>query len=261
MRIGFHSYKGGTGRTRIMVAAGALLAMKGYRVALLDFDLDASGLVTIFNGDTTAISKNELLNFLNDGAASYHRVPDAMLDITNEFLGARFDLPDDDENVLLKYLPTITDPELSDGLVLDNLATKVDELLEEVLEASCDIVLVDVKPGFSPSFKALVPCLDHLVFVSRIDQENIVGLQRLASKVKNTRRIKTVHLVANMVPAHDLTEQHFNKLEAAVAPAGSVRIGYHPELTFDYDLKNLGAPDSPIAAGVGKLVKMLLRDE
>ncbi len=44
MLIGFHSYKGGVGRTKIMVGVGASLALSGRRVGMLDFDLDASGL-------------------------------------------------------------------------------------------------------------------------------------------------------------------------------------------------------------------------
>lgn len=48
--IAFHSYKGGTGKTTITANLAALLAKKGYRVLLADFDVYAPSMKTYFGG-------------------------------------------------------------------------------------------------------------------------------------------------------------------------------------------------------------------
>ena len=42
--VTFYSYKGGVGRTMAMANVAALLARKGRKVVMLDFDLEAPGL-------------------------------------------------------------------------------------------------------------------------------------------------------------------------------------------------------------------------
>lgn len=42
--ITFYSYKGGTGRTMALANVGWILATNGYRVLLIDWDLEAPGL-------------------------------------------------------------------------------------------------------------------------------------------------------------------------------------------------------------------------
>src|SRR5690349_1930475 len=44
--VTFYSFKGGVGRTLAAVNAGAELAQRGRRVLLVDFDLEAPGLLT-----------------------------------------------------------------------------------------------------------------------------------------------------------------------------------------------------------------------
>jgi cellulose biosynthesis protein BcsQ len=47
--ISFFSFKGGLGRTTSLVATALILARNGHRVAMIDLDLEAPGLATIFN--------------------------------------------------------------------------------------------------------------------------------------------------------------------------------------------------------------------
>lgn len=60
MKIAFHSYKGGVGRTKLMVGVAALMAKQGRRVGMLDFDLDSSGLVNIFSPEFCGVKEEEL---------------------------------------------------------------------------------------------------------------------------------------------------------------------------------------------------------
>ncbi len=49
--ISFFSFKGGVGRTSTLVATALTLARNGHRVAIVDLDLEAPGLATIFSSD------------------------------------------------------------------------------------------------------------------------------------------------------------------------------------------------------------------
>jgi MinD-like ATPase involved in chromosome partitioning or flagellar assembly len=51
--ISFFSFKGGVGRTTALVATALTLARNGYRVAIVDLDLEAPGLATIFSPDNS----------------------------------------------------------------------------------------------------------------------------------------------------------------------------------------------------------------
>lgn len=63
----FYSFKGGLGRTTAMVLTGIALARQGKRVALMDFDLEAPGLVHLFSADFEDLKKfRGILDYLVD---------------------------------------------------------------------------------------------------------------------------------------------------------------------------------------------------
>ena len=51
--VAFFSFKGGVGRTTALAATALTLARHGHRVAIVDLDLEAPGLATIFSPDTS----------------------------------------------------------------------------------------------------------------------------------------------------------------------------------------------------------------
>lgn len=58
----FYSFKGGVGRTTAMAYTAHLLALQGYRVVAMDFDLEAPGLSYIFSGNSFDLKENETNN-------------------------------------------------------------------------------------------------------------------------------------------------------------------------------------------------------
>lgn len=73
--IAFHSYKGGTGKTTIASNLAALLAAKGFNVALLDIDVYAPSLHAYFEH----MPKKWLNDFLSDNAS----LQEVMIDMTS----------------------------------------------------------------------------------------------------------------------------------------------------------------------------------
>jgi chromosome partitioning protein len=73
--IAFHSYKGGTGKTTIASNCAALLAKKGFKVALLDLDVYAPSLLAYFN--------RQPRKWLNDYLLANAEVDEVMTDVTD----------------------------------------------------------------------------------------------------------------------------------------------------------------------------------
>src|SRR4029079_9558436 len=73
--IAFHSYKGGTGKTTIASNCAALLAKKGFKVALLDLDVYAPSLLAYFD--------RQPRKWLNDYLLANAEVDEVMTDVTN----------------------------------------------------------------------------------------------------------------------------------------------------------------------------------
>jgi chromosome partitioning protein len=74
--LAFHSYKGGTGKTTLIVNVAALLAKQGFNVGLLDFDVYAPSLVSYFRKKPSI--------FLNHVLSGQSEISAALFDIGTE---------------------------------------------------------------------------------------------------------------------------------------------------------------------------------
>ncbi|MEO9320681.1 MAG: AAA family ATPase [Nitrososphaera sp.] len=76
--VAFHSYKGGTGKTTIASNIAALLAVKGFKVGLLDLDVYAPSLLAYF--------EKKPRKWLNDYLFGEAEVEDVMIPVTDTLL-------------------------------------------------------------------------------------------------------------------------------------------------------------------------------
>lgn len=238
-----------------MVGTGAMLAMNGRRVAMLDFDLDASGLATIFNADRAKVAEHELLNILKRLEPA--RIHDSLIEVT-DMMVTRFGVPPKGKGCL-KYIPTISNPTLSDEINWKGQGLKlcVLKILQTVLEdCEMDTVLVDLDPGFSPSAAVLFRAVDRAVVVTRLDRQNIEGLRVTVPQMvkKNLNPL----LAVNMVPPESpKTNERIKMLEDATGQPVSICIDYDPELVFDDDLESISRKNSPMNRGVTALAGLI----
>ena len=253
MKFAFHSYKGGVGRTKVMIGVASILAMRGYRVGMLDFDLDASGLATSLDAKPEMVGNHELLHILHSADPS--AVFQGMIDVTN-LVSDRFGSKPQ-ANGCLKYIPTISDPEVADQITF-NAATRysVAAILEAILrDCGVEQLLIDLKPGYSPSSSLIFPMVDHAVVVTRLDMQNIEGLRRVVPRMHQKGLNTTI--VANYLTDNPLVDERIQLLQEAMDSRVDVRINFDPDLLFDDDIVSAATEGSPMNTALNALAGLM----
>jgi MinD-like ATPase involved in chromosome partitioning or flagellar assembly len=167
--VSFFSFKGGVGRTSTLVATALTLGRNGHRVAIVDLDLEAPGLATIFSPHNS--NNLGVIDYLlekkiqeNDWKLRTHLIP-----INEQTLRG-----DDGESIQLLPAGTI------DGNYLEKLArldfqnlvdrelqsTMVDMLKELNNEAKpLDFILMDARAGFHDIGGLAITALSHAAVI------------------------------------------------------------------------------------------------
>ncbi len=150
--VSFFSFKGGVGRTSTLVATALTLARNGHRVAIVDLDLEAPGLATIFSPDS---SENfGVIDYLLEKKIQGNdwKVRTNLLSISDRTL-----LGDDGEGIQLLPAGTIDDNYLEklarldfQNLVNSELQSTMIDMLSELESAvrPLDFILMDARAGF-----------------------------------------------------------------------------------------------------------------
>jgi septum site-determining protein MinD len=185
--IAIHSFKGGTGKSTLSANLAASLALKNKRVAVMDMDLEGPGLHVMFGLDPM-----ELPFTLNDVLTNGARPEQAALK-----MNARLHLNKGE----LYFSPASVKVEeilksLRSGFELDSFSNAVKKLAERF---GLDYVIVDTHPGLEDDTLLAMGTCDHLLMVTRLDQQDMFGTGVMAEVARTLE--KPVHLVLNMVPA------------------------------------------------------------
>ncbi len=258
----FYSFKGGVGRTMSLLNAACILAARGRRVLLIDFDLEAPGLTTL--RDLTPQHDQprqhpglvELIHdFLRDPNAS------ALADKANK---TRFR----DEYVcdleIPAHLERIEGGSLSlmpAGCMDDTYgkrlnAIKFDQLYEEgigqplfkllksvILQSKLyDYVLIDSRTGFSDEGGICTRDLaDHIFVVMGLNRQNVDGTVRFLQSLKRSSwQEGRVFFIVSPMPIfyEELRDERLKEAQSAIQQEGyktdlDLRVPYHPRLALD----------------------------
>lgn len=196
--VTFYSYKGGVGRTLALANIGILLARRGRRVLLMDWDLEAPGLDRYFRPYQTAT--------LSSGQGVVHLLHQAASDPQSDWRAhvqtVRVRPSGDQEDCELSFIPS--------GVAAADYAQLVrrfswDTFLAErgggaILErwrnewkASFDLVLIDSRTGITDTggiCTILLP--DFLVLVFTANDQSFEGTLAIAASAQAERRALAV---------------------------------------------------------------------
>ena len=206
--ISFFSFKGGVGRTSTLVATALTLASNGHRVAIVDLDLEAPGLATIFSPDD--VDNQGVIDYLlekkiqqNDWRLNTHIIP-----INEQTL-----LGDDGESLQLLPAGTVDDNYLEklarldfQNLVDGELQSTMQNMLRELESAveNLDFILMDARAGFHDIGGLAITALSHAAVIfgtqSRQSWAGLTHVIRHLASPKVDERLPLI-LVHSMAPA------------------------------------------------------------
>lgn len=161
--VTFYSFKGGMGRTTALAGVALSLVKQGFHVMMLDTDIEAPGLSTLFFDDE--VIQRGLLDYLLEHPLTPERdIREYILDITDPVL-----LEETDGNLYLmpagkvdaNYLQKLARIDYQDnrkGFLEDSLKT----LLVSIRESySVDYILIDARAGFHDMGGIVVSQIPH----------------------------------------------------------------------------------------------------
>ena len=229
MRAMFFSYKGGVGRTTILVNSALLMARQsGARIGIVDLDLEAPSMHVLLGVSPTPAQS--ILRSLADHNISIH--PSRVVDFRAELGKAGRDAGPILGEGQVFLLPCLPDrralARLSDDSNLQDVFT---DLMEDFTRTfALDHLFVDSRPGYA-FYSALAHQIsDVVVLVFRLDEQNLLGIRDICSLFEKSQT-RTV-LIANEVPHLPLAREYRRRFESALGAEIDVVINLHEELLF-----------------------------
>lgn len=213
--IAFYSFKGGLGRTTSLVLTAIQLARQGKKVALLDFDLEAPGLATLFSNDFPDIEQFKgVTDYIVDTMALksqdknliigdyYYNInkQDIVGNLGGELMVFPAALIGADENTYLSKFSKVNATFQSNQVSpIDLLLTKIEQDLKP------DFILIDTRTGLNDLgglFLTRYATQSFLFFYG--NRQNMFGLESILPKLK--QQDLKFYLVNSPVPASPLAE-------------------------------------------------------
>ena len=247
--VAIHSFKGGTGKSTISANLAAALVTRGRRVGVMDMDLEGPGLHVIFNVDP-----NEVRYTLNDVLMDVANPEQAAIQMNDRLgLNGKGELYFSPASVKVSEMLRT----LRTGFEVESFSNAISKLKDHF---NLDYLLIDTHPGLENDTLLAMGICDHLMIVSRVDQQDIFGtgvMVEIASTLE-----KPAHLVVNMIPA-GMRASDASKLAQSIGDHFKVDVmGWFPfseevQGSLSKSVFILTAPKHAIASRFQELAKRL----
>lgn len=222
--VTFYSFKGGVGRTTALgLVAGILAKEKERRVVMIDLDLEAPGLSSMFPNPKGDTAKNYgVLDYLHQR----YLTPDRDLPKLNECF-YQIDLPARGELYLVPidvrdegYIHRLAD--LDVRLLYQRVPNPLHRLLDDVkTELDPDVILIDARAGFSEiSAVALFDRTDLAIVCFSPTDQSFDGLRwvvQAARKQRDYRGVPDLHFLLTPIPTVDQSKTWIARAEDWIA--------------------------------------------
>jgi len=211
--ISIHSFRGGTGKSNTTANIAALLARKGYRVGVVDTDIQSPGIHVLFN-----MNEEDMQYSLNDYLWGKCDIQQATYDVTpklnGEIEGKIFLIP---SSIKAGEIARILRQGYDVGILNDGFQ-------EIIQKHALDYLLIDTHPGLNEETLLSIAISDSLIVVLRPDQQDYQGTS-VTIEVARRLEVPGMMLVVNKVPSgfeteevREYVEDIYNCQVAAVLP-------------------------------------------
>jgi len=186
--VSVHSFRGGTGKSNTTANISALLAKQGFRVGVVDTDIQSPGIHVLFNLD-----ESDMTHSLNDYLWGKCEIKETAHDVSGR-LGA-------DIKGQIFLIPSSIKPGeivrvLREGYDVGLLNDGFRKLLEDI---KLDYLIVDTHPGLNEETLLSIAISDALIIIMRPDQQDYQGTA-VTVDVARKLDVPNLYLVINKIP-------------------------------------------------------------
>jgi MinD-like ATPase involved in chromosome partitioning or flagellar assembly len=252
--VSIHSFRGGTGKSNLTANLSALLARRGYRVGVIDTDIQSPGIHVIF-----ALQPADVRYALNDFLWGRCPIEAAAYDVTPTAVG---DFDDRLERPRLFLIPSsVKTGEIARVLSEGYDIGRLNDGMQRVVRAlQLDYLLIDTHPGVNEETLLSIAISDLLLLVMRPDSQDFQGTA-VTAELARQLEVRDMQIVLNKVPAgmdrHLLQEQTEAAYEVPVI--SMLPLSAEMAQLASSGLFALRYPDHPLSAALTPIVDRLLQ--
>ncbi len=212
--ISTHSFRGGTGKSNTTANLAVLTARAGYRVGVIDTDIQSPGIHVLFQLDDSAFKYS-----LNDYLWGRCKIEQAAYDVTPRSIGK---VADEEERPRVFLIPS----SLRTGEIARilregyDVALLNDGLQDVVRRLNLDYLFIDTHPGVNEETLLSIAISDLLLLIVRPDKQDFQGTAvtvELARKLNVPNMLLLVNKVAPGTDTQELREKIQSMYQAEVA--------------------------------------------
>jgi len=192
--VSIHSFRGGTGKSNTTANIAVLTAKAGFRVGVIDTDIQSPGIHVLFRMDESIMKKS-----LNDYLWGKCRIEEAAYDVTERSVG---DVLEDSQRPRLFLIPSSLKTGeiakiLREGYDVARLNDGFQDLLKRL---QLDFLFIDTHPGVNEETLLSIAISDTLILIVRPDQQDFQGTA-VAVELARKLEVPEMFIVINKVPS------------------------------------------------------------
>ena len=245
--VSVHSFRGGTGKSNTTANLAALLAMEGFRVGVVDTDIQSPGIHVLFGMDDS-----DMEHSLNDYLWGKCDIKDTAHDVTGR-LGA-------DVKGQLFLIPSSIKPGEIARILREgyDVGLLTDGFRDVVNKMDLDYLMIDTHPGLNEETLLSIAISQVLVILMRPDSQDYQGTA-VTVDVARKLDVPNMLMVVNKVPqafdtddVRERVEKSFNCKVASVIPHSDEMMTLASSGIF-----SLRYPDNPVTKEYKAIVELV----
>ncbi len=191
--ISTHSFRGGTGKSNTTANLAVLVARAGYRVGIIDTDVQSPGVHVLFR-----LTESEMRRSLNDYLYGKCAIEETACDVTTRAIGS---VTEDQDRPRLFVIPSSLKTGeiakiLREGYDVGRLTDGLQDLLKRL---RLDFLFIDTHPGVNEETLLSIAVSDVLILIVRPDQQDFQGTG-VAVELARKLDVPQMFVLVNKVP-------------------------------------------------------------
>jgi len=248
--ISIHSFRGGTGKSNSTASLAAIVARHGYRVGIVDTDIQSPGIHVLFGFDEQKIKYS-----LNDYLWGKCRIEETAYNVTSVLQKTGkphsqiYLIP---SSIKAKDITKV----LREGFDFNLLNDGFQELIDTL---NLDYLFIDTHPGLNEETLLSIVISDILVLILRPDRQDFQGTSVTVEVARRLEVPKMLLLINKALPALDFDALQQQVEKTYNAPlAGILPLAEEMMQMASSDIFCLRFPDHPLSKIMEKVAQMLI---